>query len=254
MQDPCFSPFLTDLNLAPIPRHLNNPFETGISAIAEIAAAELQDFLITQEQTWTHNFGTDPMKAGPVKGKMFGVLVVSNRYNEPGYLAAYSGKLVDKKVDSRFVPSVFDNSCDDYFINRGMSELTHINEQIEILALSVEQVDLQTCDQLRALRKIKSAGLQQKLFDHYLLLNSSKRQQSITAIFEQYSTKKPPTAAGECAAPKLLHYAFKHDMKPLAIAEFWWGASPGSQQRTHKMFYPACEDKCRAILAYMLGG
>jgi tRNA pseudouridine32 synthase / 23S rRNA pseudouridine746 synthase len=253
MPDDCFSPFQTNLDLVPIPLLLNNPFETIPPAICITAAAELQDFLVEEGPAWTHNFGLDNLKPGPVKGKMFGVLVVSNLAGELGYLAAYSGKLADTKTDSRFVPSVFDDSCDDYFINRGMSELKHLNEQLESLALSVEPADLEISDQLRSLRKIKSAGLQQKLFDHYFLLNTSKRRESITAIFDQYSTKKPPTAAGECAAPKLLHYAFKNDLKPLAIAEFWWGVAAESQQRVHKEFYPACEEKCRVILTYMLG-
>jgi tRNA pseudouridine32 synthase / 23S rRNA pseudouridine746 synthase len=253
MPDNCFFSFPGDLNLVPVPLHLNDPFETVTPAICITAANELQDYLCEHEQKWSHNFGTDNLKPGPVKGKMFGVLVVRNAAGELGYLAAYSGKLADPKADSRFVPSVFDASCDNFFINRGMAELTHINEQLDVLAGSTEIADLETSDQLRLLRRIKSAGLQQKLFDHYLFLNAAKKEASITVIFDRYSTKKPPTAAGECAAPKLLHYAFKNDLKPLAIAEFWWGASPASHQRIHKEFYPACEDKCRTILTYMLG-
>ncbi|WP_017006634.1 RluA family pseudouridine synthase, partial [Enterovibrio norvegicus] len=60
--------------------------------------------------------------------------------------------------------------------------------------------------------------------------------------------------AGECAAPKLLHYAYKHGFTPLAMAEFWWGVSPKSEVRQHKKFYPSCHGKCNPILGHMLQG
>src|SRR5690606_19855660 len=64
----------------------------------------------------------------------------------------------------------------------------------------------------------------------------------------------PPAGAGECAAPKLLQYAYQNQLKPLALAEFWWGAPPKSQVRKHKEFYPSCRSKCEPILGHMLQG
>jgi len=52
----------------------------------------------------------------------------------------------------------------------------------------------------------------------------------------------------------LLHYAFQHGMKPLALAEFWWGISPTSEIRKHKHYYAACKGKCQPILTHMLEG
>jgi tRNA pseudouridine32 synthase/23S rRNA pseudouridine746 synthase len=43
-------------------------------------------------------------------------------------------------------------------------------------------------------------------------------------------------------------------LKPLAIAEFWWGQAPKSEIRQHKNFYGACSGKCQPILAHMLEG
>jgi len=45
-----------------------------------------------------------------------------------------------------------------------------------------------------------------------------------------------------------------HGLRPLAMAEFWWGASPKSAVRKHRQFYPACLGKCQPILAHMLKG
>ena len=73
-------------------------------------------------------------------------------------------------------------------------------------------------------------------------------------ICAETALKPPPAGAGECAAPKLLQYAFQHHLMPLAMAEFWWGASPKSEVKKHQQYYPACTGKCQPILKHMLVG
>ena len=107
---------------------------------------------------------------------------------------------------------------------------------------------------LKKERREKSAALQQQLFENYVFLNKDKQQKSLYAIFSDTVFGKPPAAAGECATPKLLQYAFLHGYKPIAMAEFWWGAPPKSEIRKHKQFYPACTGKCKPILEHMLEG
>jgi tRNA pseudouridine32 synthase/23S rRNA pseudouridine746 synthase len=110
---------------------------------------------------------------------------------------------------------------------------------------------LNKINQLKEERKQKSGALQQKLFAEYSFLNQYVERKSIGEIFNN----NPPAGAGECAAPKLLHYAFEHNLKPIAMAEFWWGQSPKSEIRKHKQFYPACKSKCEPILlSHMLKG
>jgi tRNA pseudouridine32 synthase/23S rRNA pseudouridine746 synthase len=105
-----------------------------------------------------------------------------------------------------------------------------------------------TINQLKEERRQKSAQLQQQLFEQYAFLNQYQELKSLGAIFNG----NPPAGAGECAAPKLLHYAFQNDLKPIAMAEFWWGQSPKSEVRKHQQFYPACTGKCEPILKHML--
>ena len=109
-------------------------------------------------------------------------------------------------------------------------------------------------ESLKTQRKNLSAGLQKQIFDQYRFLNSEGTEKSLLTIFQATTQLIPPAGAGECAAPKLLHYAFKTGMQPLAMAEFWWGASPKSEIRKHLTFYPACQGKCQPILAHMLQG
>ncbi|NQY34140.1 MAG: RluA family pseudouridine synthase [Alteromonadaceae bacterium] len=107
---------------------------------------------------------------------------------------------------------------------------------------------------LKNKRKTLSNNLQQKLFKQYQFLNIKGDKKSLGDIFSDTVHPAPPAGSGECAAPKLLHYAFKWQMKPLALAEFWWGEPPKSEIRQHKNFYAACQGKCQPILGHMLEG
>ncbi|WP_217536415.1 RluA family pseudouridine synthase [Vibrio metschnikovii] len=127
--------------------------------------------------------------------------------------------------------------------------------QQKIAALDEELNQLnQTITTLKQERKQRSARLQHQLFSHYFFLNQYGEKRNLNAIFAECANPVPPAGAGECAAPKLLHYAFQHQLTPIALAEFWWGSSPKSEIRQHGKFYPACQSKCQPILAHMLKG
>lgn len=108
--------------------------------------------------------------------------------------------------------------------------------------------------ELKAERKTRSAALQQRLFEQFKLLNYRGEIKNLPEIFEQTVHKTPPAGAGECAAPKLLQYAYLNGWRPVAMAEFWWGASPKTEIRHHGQYYPACKGKCEPILQHMLQG
>lgn len=103
-------------------------------------------------------------------------------------------------------------------------------------------------------RAALSAKLQLQLFESYTFLNQFGEESSLLDIFSETVLQKPPSGAGECAAPKLLQYAFLNQLKPICMAEFWWGKSPASEIRVHQQFYPACRGKCEPILNHMLKG
>ena len=103
-------------------------------------------------------------------------------------------------------------------------------------------------------RKSRSATLQQQLFEQFRLLNARGEVKDLCSIFTHTVHKIPPAGAGECAAPKLLQYAYFHHYRPVAMAEFWWGDSPKAEIRHHGHYYPACKGKCEPILGHMLQG
>lgn len=106
---------------------------------------------------------------------------------------------------------------------------------------------------LKKARKEASALLQKTLFEKFQFLNQQKETKALIDIFNNPAIN-PPAGAGECAAPKLLQFAFKNDLTPVCMGEFWWGISPNSAIRKHKNFYPACQGRCKPILNHMLDG
>lgn len=216
------------------------------------AANALQRYLSTQEE-WKHNFGLSDDQENII-GKMFGVLVVQTQQQEVGYLSAFSGKLAGGNHHAHFVPPVFDSLTENSFLNEGMGELSRINQQIEQLEELKPSAYEEEIVRLKELRKNNSTALQQKLFDSYYFLNRAGEEKSLNEIFAAASYKNPPSGAGECAGPKLLQYAFQQKMKPIALAEFWWGQSPKSDFWKHGHFYPCCREKCEPLLTHMLKG
>lgn len=142
-------------------------------------------------------------------------------------------------------------SLDDQFqykrlVKHWGTELAQIQSRFDELMLQIKI--------LKEERKTRSANLQKRLFDEYKFLNAEKEWKNLWSIFSFTEQQVPPAGAGECAAPKLMQYAYQNDLKPIAMAEFWWGASPKSEVRKHQQFYPACRGKCEPILGHMLKG
>ena len=110
---------------------------------------------------------------------------------------------------------------------------------------------------MKELRKVKSAALQEEIFRHFVFFNARGEKKDLLEIFKDYYSGEavlPPGGAGECAAPKLLQYAYLHGMRPVAMGEFWYGDSPKGEIRHHGEFYPSCKGKCAPILGFMLQG
>lgn len=107
---------------------------------------------------------------------------------------------------------------------------------------------------LKQERKRLSEQLQQQIFRNFTFRNALGEEQNLQQIFCEAGRGEPPAGAGECAAPKLLQYAYLNGMQPLAMGEFWWGDSPRGVLREDGRFYPSCTSKCKPILGFMLQG
>nr|WP_228531110.1 MULTISPECIES: RluA family pseudouridine synthase [Myxococcaceae] len=104
---------------------------------------------------------------------------------------------------------------------------------------------------LERLRRIVSRGFMRRIHETYVIRNARGEQRPLRAL---YAPAEPPSGAADCAAPKLLAFAFAHGLTPLALAEFWWGAPPAAGGRASGAYYGACRDKCGPLLPFMLSG
>lgn len=121
-------------------------------------------------------------------------------------------------------------------------------------ANSTLQVKLDKIAALKKARRKLSNMLQKRLFKQYKMLNSKGEYADLISLFADTKSPTPPAGSGDCAAPKLLQYAFEHQLTPVCMAEFWWGQQPNSEIRKHGHYYPACQGKCQPILNFMLQG
>lgn len=162
------------------------------------------------------------------EGKMLGVLLTDR-----GSLEAFSGLAGGHAVLDGFVPPIFNYSDPSGYFRLREAEISAMPSGIA--------------------KSHASARLQDWLFEQYRVLNARGENLSVKEIFARRGMV-PPGGTGECAAPKLLQHAYLHGMKPLAMGEFWYGASHCSEVREHGRFYPACFGKCGPLLTFMTEG
>jgi tRNA pseudouridine32 synthase/23S rRNA pseudouridine746 synthase len=246
----CFIPFTDGVDGLSVP----DKFDISTAEVHPLclrAAKQLQSYLEGQND-WVHNFGLSDEGDQAIVGKMFGVLVVKNASDELGFLIGFSGKLAGTNQHKYFVPPIFDTLSNEFILNKGMLELGDINARIRFLETTDNDDNLDEISELKEHRKRHSSSLQNRLYGQYVFRNAEGIEKNLIDIFAEAAYRNPPAGAGECAAPKLLQYAFMHEMQPLALAEFWWGQSPRSAYWKHRHFYPVCKEKCVPILKHML--
>lgn len=129
----------------------------------------------------------------------------------------------------------------------------HWNMRLAFLQAEVDAFETEI-ERMCTERKTRSAALQQRLFKQFQMLDARGGKRDLCDIFKDTAQRIPPAGAGECAAPKLLQYAYRNGLQPVAMAEFWWGDSPKNEIRRHGYYYPACKGKCEPILKHMLQG
>ena len=177
-------------------------------------------------------------------------LLKSNKKDRKSQRETISSTLSEEEIQF-FEEDLVKQSLRDKYEFRVLSEKLDAEKQLLLNKINVFENEISS---LKEERKTKSNSLQNQLFNQYQFLNKFKQEKGLLEIFSNTVFQQPPAAAGECAAPKLLQYAFQNDLEPICMAEFWWGDSPKSEVRKHGQFYPACTGKCEPILGHMLQG
>lgn len=165
--------------------------------------------------------------------------------------------LAEYKENTRLKKETLDGDERIHFSQFANAELRRMKKAYEEKAnnirLRLQKKDSEIAD-LKQTRRLKSDELQRWLFSQFRMLNARGERRDLCQIFAEATGGIPPSGAGECCAPKLLQYAFGHALRPVCMAEFWWGESPRAEVRHHLNYYPACRGKCKPILEFQLQG
>ena len=234
---------LLDSHLEP-PERFTYPFCYEPHPLCQLAAKEVQAYIAAHPE----------IREDADRGKMFGVLVVDLKdLKEPyAFLAAYSGLLAGRNDWEYFVPPVYDAQQPDGHFKTTEREISRLTKESGNFGNSELSGDFRQLSQ----------ELQTWLFHQYKLLNARGEVKDLIDIWQEYYNRPkllqkyplPPGGTGDCCAPKLLQYAYQQGLKPLCMAEFWWGATTKTELRHHLNYYPACRGKCKPILTWMLQG
>ena len=223
------------------PERFTYPFAYEPHPLCQLAAKAVQAYIASHEE----------IQEDADKGKMFGVLVVEMSPGQLGFLAAYSGLLAGRNDWPYFVPPIFDAQQPDGYFKTQEREISRISRSSRS---SRDSSDFSS--------KQLSQELQTWLFHQYRLLNARGEVKDLIDIWQEYYNRPkllrkyplPPGGTGDCCAPKLLQYAYQQGLKPLCMAEFWWGETTKTELRHHLNYYPACRGKCKPVLTWMLQG
>ena len=180
------------------------------------------------------------------RGKMFGILVTEDQGGHQHILKAFSGQYNGIWNITGWVPPVF--NVDRFYTTQDERE-----KEIKQLSREIDMAerDSDNWQILRSKRKHLSRSLMQDIFNLYHLQNSKGIRYPLARVF---ANDKIPTGTGDCCAPKLLHHAAVKGLRPVAMAEFYWGKENKSGTRQHGRFYPPCTDKCMPLLGFLLCG
>ena len=112
-------------------------------------------------------------------------------------LLRQSGKSDEKALT---LESQRDNADFQRLKRQSKSLLEQANQSVEEYKSHIEEL----CKE----RHTRSAALQTALFKQFRMLNANGEESDLTEIFAPTAQRIPPAGAGECAAPKLLQYAY----------------------------------------------
>lgn len=178
------------------------------------------------------------------QGVMIGVLVCKDTEGNRVVLCANSGiskRLFKKSEEKLFqwtengiafiaVPPVVSSEEIDRALKKNDKEIHELTEEIN---------KGQNVEELKKRRKFLCDESLKSVHELYTFNSVSKSQFSIASF--QF-----PTGTGDCCEPKLLHYAFGHDLEPVSLAQIFYGESE------NKMV-PPCDERCGFLLPKMLG-
>lgn len=202
-------------------------------------------FAQLQDNSLLPPFATEAL-FGEARGKMFGVMLTQNTTGEHQIIKAFSGQLNGEWLIPGWVPPLFDVNIFNGINTPEEKRVKVLSKQINNTYCKDEQLAL------KIERRARSRTLMKNIHRLYLLHNFRGEQRPMASFF--HAKKGMPTGAGDCCAPKLIHYALQRELIPIGMAEFYFGRENKSKTKQHGHFYSSCDSGCAPILGFMLCG
>ncbi|MFT5695010.1 MAG: hypothetical protein ACI9QQ_000985 [Myxococcota bacterium] len=203
------------------------------------------------------------------RGNMFGVMECVAEDGETVFLRAFSALTGGLRDIDGWVGPVLGEALYDEVILPAQREIKTLTAEMKTLKAKGSAVD-----ETWARRREVSQMLWKRMCAEYKFQNFRGEIRSL----EDAVLPGVPLVGGmgECCAPKLLNHAARNGLRPIGIAEFYWGKPTVSLQdvksdkpseqtgaearpsvesrRVPGNFYPSCESRCQPILGFMLCG
>lgn len=191
-------------------------------------------------------YSTRPL-FGEARGQMFGVMECVDHQGHNHVLKAFSGQFNGCWLIDGWAPPLVDLEAYERIVVPGDRKVKAYGREMETLNPQSARYR-----ELKATRKALSQDLMQQIHAIYRVWNFRGQEKSLPEVFE--GGPGIPSGTGDCCAPKLLNWAMDRDLRPVSLAEFYWGRENRSGTRHHGRFYASCDEKCAPILGFMLCG
>ncbi len=196
-------------------------------------------------------------------GIMLGVLIAENSKKEKVILYTVSGitkTLVPLKPFSDISSIYVEPIVSAHQIETALAQNDHIIHELtdqikKFKTLRKQQSDNEPSAAEKKLSKKRKSLTTESLnnvFNLYSFHCADGKVRTLKNICkERCKGKLPPTGTGDCCAPKLLNYAYAHNLTPKSMSEVFYGKT--SAHKVSGSSYPPCDERCGIILPAILG-
>ena len=178
---------------------------------------------------------------------MFGTMVCERVSGARLTLKAFSGQFNGAWEIEGWTPPLFD-------LQQWHDVHDDTEEEIKRLGVNIDRLELSdpARNTLTDQRSQLSRGLMRDIHQLYTLHNFRSEARPLLEAY--IGPNGIPNGTADCCGPKLLNYAARNHLRPLGLAEFYYGRPNKQGTRQHGHFYPSCKEKCAPILGFMLCG
>lgn len=180
------------------------------------------------------------------RGHMFAVMECLDASGEIVWLRAFSSLGTGVREIPGWVPPILRTEVFNQIVLPKQAEIKRLTRQIDEM-----EVTDPNHQRLKQERKAISQQLMPRIHDLYRFHNFRGEEKPLREVF---LSETIPGGVGDCCAPKLINHAAKTGLKPISVAEFFWGGQNKSGRKQPGDFFAACEEKCQPILGFLLCG